>query len=94
MLKLFVDNTPVLLEEIETAFKYRDTDALKKNLHKIKPALSNLMMTECKNLHAAMENKLLNGGVIDKEFDDYLLKFNALVKLTIEDIKKTHLKDS
>lgn len=94
MLKLFVDNTPVLLEEIETAFKYRDTDALKKNLHKIKPALSNLMMTECKNLHAAMETKLLDGAVIDKEFDDYLLKFNALVKLTIEDIKKTHLKDS
>jgi len=94
MLKLFVDNTPALIEELETAFKYRDIDSLKKNLHKIKPALSNLVMTECKNLHAAMDNKLQNGGVIDKEFDDYLLKFNALVKLTIEDIKKTHLKDS
>ncbi len=93
MLKLFVDNTPGLLDEIETAFKYRDIDALKKNLHKIKPALSNLMMTECKELHASMDIKLQNGGVIDKEFDDYLLKFVALIKLSIEDIKKTHLKD-
>lgn len=93
MLKLFVDNTPGLLDEIETAFKYRDIDSLKKNLHKIKPALSNLMMSECKELHASMDAKLQNGGVIDKEFDDYLLKFVALIKLSIEDIKKTHLKD-
>jgi PAS domain S-box-containing protein len=94
MLKLFVDNTPVLIEEMETAFKYRDVDVLKKNLHKIKPALSNLMMTECKKLHAALEAKLENGGVIDKEFDEYLLQFNAILKITIEDIKKTHLKNS
>ncbi len=90
MLKLFVLNTPLVLDELDAAYRFKEMEAFKKALHKIKPSLSNLMMEECKELIVNIEHKI-EQNVIDIEFEEYLLKLIALIKITIEDIKMTHL---
>lgn len=91
MLELFVSNIPDLIEDIRTSSRTMEWADLKRTLHKIKPSLYNLQMSECKHLHAVIEQALKNKTIND-EFHGNVNRLVELLKIAFVQIKDRYLK--
>ena len=82
----FVENIPLLLEEMEIAFGNESNEEILQKLHKIKGAVGNLREDKLVKAIEFMEMKAKNRENIDELYKKFIKELNSLIKLIKKEI--------